>query len=91
MTSIGASANLVALVQASTILPIMLFSLMAGAIADNFDRCLLMLAAQIFLLAVSIALTLCAYFGLVTPPGCCSPSPSWSAAAPPSMGRPGSR
>ena len=67
MTSIGASANLVALVQASTTLPIMLFSLMAGAIADNFDRRMLMLAAQIFLLAVSVALTLCAYFGLVTP------------------------
>ena len=45
----------------------MLFSLMAGAIADNFDRRMLMLAAQIFLLAVSVALTLCAYFGLVTP------------------------
>jgi MFS family permease len=67
MTSIGASADLVALVQASTTLPIMLFSLMAGAIADNFDRRKLMLAAQLFLLAVSIALTLCTYFGLVTP------------------------
>ncbi|KLK92193.1 ABC transporter permease [Microvirga vignae] len=67
MTSIGASADLIALVQASTTLPIMLFSLMAGAIADNFDRRKLMLAAQIFLFAVSVALTLCTYFGLVTP------------------------
>lgn len=67
MTSIGASADYVALVQASTTLPIMLFSLTAGAIADNFDRRKLMLAAQVFLLVVSIALTLCAYFGLVTP------------------------
>ncbi len=67
MTSIGASADLVALVQASTTLPIMLFSLMAGAIADNFDRRKLMLVSQIFLLAVSVALTLCTYFGLVTP------------------------
>jgi MFS family permease len=67
MTSIGASADLIALVQASTTLPIMLFSLMAGAIADNFDRRKLMLASQIFLLAVSVALTLCSYFGLVTP------------------------
>lgn len=67
MTSIGASADLVALVQASITLPIMLFSLAAGAIADNFDRRNLMLASQIFLLVVSIALTLCAYFGLVTP------------------------
>jgi MFS family permease len=67
MTSIGASADLIALVQASTTLPIMLFSLMAGALADNFDRRQLMLAAQIFLLAVSVALTVCTYFGLVTP------------------------
>jgi MFS family permease len=67
MTSIGASADLIALVQASTTLPIMLFSLMAGALADNFDRRKLMLTAQVFLLLVSIALTLCTYFGLVTP------------------------
>ncbi|HZH50435.1 MAG TPA: MFS transporter [Microvirga sp.] len=67
MTSIGASADLVALVQASTTLPIMLFSLAAGAIADNFDRRKLMLGAQIFLLGVSIALTVFAYFGLITP------------------------
>jgi MFS family permease len=67
MTSIGASADLIALVQATTTLPIMLFSLMAGAIADNFDRRKLMLAAQLFLLMVSVALTLCTYFGLVTP------------------------
>jgi len=67
MASIGASADLVALVQASTALPIVLFSLMAGAISDNFDRRRVMLASQIFLLAVSIALTLCAYLGLVTP------------------------
>jgi MFS family permease len=67
MTSIGGSADLVALVQASTTLPIMLFSLAAGAIADNFDRRKLMLAAQIFLFGVSVALALCTYFGLVTP------------------------
>lgn len=67
MTSIGASADMVALVQASMTLPIMLFSLMAGAISDNFDRRRLMLVAQLFLLTVSVALTLFAYLGLVTP------------------------
>src|SRR3954454_22574892 len=67
MTSLGTSAGMIALVQASTTLPIMLFSLAAGAIADNFDRRRLMLTAQIFLLGVSIGLTLCSYFGLVTP------------------------
>ena len=44
---------MVALVQASTTLPIMLFSLAAGAIADNFDRRRVMLIAQVFMLAVS--------------------------------------
>ena len=40
------SADMVALVQASTSLPIMLFSLPSGAIADNFDRRRVMLVAQ---------------------------------------------
>ena len=48
MTSIGTSADMVALVQASTTLPIMLFSLAAGAIADNFDRRKLMLDGSDF-------------------------------------------
>ena len=67
MTSIGGSADLVALVQASTTLPIMLFSLVAGAIADNFDRRKLMLGSQVFLLCVSVALALLSYLDLVTP------------------------
>lgn len=66
MTSIG-TAELVALVQASVTLPIMLLSLPAGAMADNFDRRKMMLAAQIFMLAVSLALSICAWTGLITP------------------------
>ena len=56
MTSLAGSVELVALVQASTTLPIMLFSLVAGAIADNYDRRMLMLVAQVFMLAVSVVL-----------------------------------
>ncbi|CAN7149378.1 MFS transporter [Pararhizobium sp. LjRoot235] len=67
MTSISDSVNMVALVQASTSLPIMLFSLVSGALADNFDRRRIMLIAQCFMLAVSALLTVCAHFGLVTP------------------------
>ena len=48
---------MVALVQASTTLPIMLFSLAAGAIADNFNRRRVMLVAQVFMLVVSASLT----------------------------------
>lgn len=67
MTSIATSSDMVALVQASTSLPIMLFSLASGAIADSFDRRRIMLVAQSFLLLVSVGLTLCAYLGFITP------------------------
>lgn len=67
MASISSSANMVALVQASTSLPIMLFALAAGALADNFDRRKIMLTAQCFMLTVSVALTLFAWYGLITP------------------------
>jgi len=67
MLEIARSADMVALVQASTALPIMLLSLVAGAMADNFDRRKVMLAAQFFMLAVSIALSACAWRGLLTP------------------------
>lgn len=67
MTSITDSASMVALVQASTALPIMLFSLTSGAIADNFDRRRVMLAAQGFMLVVSAVLAASAYSGLLSP------------------------
>ncbi|RDL49342.1 Enterobactin exporter EntS [Ensifer sp. M14] len=67
MTSISSSANMVALVQASTALPIMMFSLVSGALADNFDRRRIMLIAQCFMLTVSALLTVCAYLGIITP------------------------
>ncbi|MCB1691171.1 MAG: MFS transporter [Pseudomonadales bacterium] len=67
MTSISDSAAMVALVQASTTLPIMTLSLVAGAVADSFDRRKVMLAAQIFMALVSASLAACAWFGLITP------------------------
>lgn len=67
MTTIAGSADMVALVQASTTLPIMLFSLAAGAIADSFDRRKVMILAQGFLLVVSITLTVLTYQNLITP------------------------
>lgn len=66
MTSIG-SAEMVALVQASVTLPIMLLSLTAGAMADTVDRRIIMLSAQGFMLAVSVVLAIVAWAGLVTP------------------------
>jgi MFS family permease len=67
MTTISGSADMVALVQAATTLPIMLFSLATGAIADNFNRRRVMIAAQVGMLAVSVGLALCAWAGLLTP------------------------
>jgi MFS family permease len=67
MISLASSPQLIALVQASTTLPIMLLSLWAGAIADNLDRRRVMLAAQIFMLLVSAALAVCAWTGILSP------------------------
>jgi MFS family permease len=67
MVSIAASPTMVALVQASVALPIMLLSLVAGAAADNLDRRKLMLAAQGFMLVVSLVLAAFAWLGLITP------------------------
>lgn len=67
MTSLAASPQMIALVQASTTLPIMLLSLWAGAVADNLDRRRVMLAAQGFMLSVSVALAVCAWMGLLSP------------------------
>ncbi len=67
MTALTDSVDLVALVQASTALPIMLFSLLGGAIADNFQRRTVLLVAQGFMLAVSVLLTIVAFMGLLNP------------------------
>ncbi|APH74264.1 MFS transporter [Aquibium oceanicum] len=67
MTSIAASADLVALVQASTTLPVMIFSLASGALADSFDRRRVMIVAQLFMLVISVALALFAWLGTMSP------------------------
>jgi MFS family permease len=90
MTTIATSPYQVALVQASTTLPIMLFALVAGAIADSFDRRKVMLVAQTFMLVVSVLLTAFTYLDLITPwtllaftflidSGTALNSPSWQA------------
>jgi MFS family permease len=67
MTGLGASPQMIALVQASTSLPIMLLSLWAGAIADNLDRRRVLLAAQSFMLVVSAILAIGTWMGWITP------------------------
>ncbi len=67
MTTISDSDDMVALVQAATTLPIMIFSLAAGALADNFDRRNIMLAAQILMMLVSAVLAVFAISGMLSP------------------------
>ena len=67
MTSIASSADMVALVQTAVALPILMWSLVSGALADGFDRRRIMLAAQIFMLIVSLALALFAWVGWMSP------------------------
>ncbi|WP_108459967.1 MFS transporter [Devosia naphthalenivorans] len=67
MTTLTDSHNMVALVQASTTLPIMVFSLAAGALADNFDRRTVMIVAQGGMMIVSLALAAMAILGLLNP------------------------
>jgi MFS family permease len=66
MTELAASNGMVALVQAANVLPYMAFSLLAGALADNFDRRTIMIWAQSFMLVASAVLAAMAYGGMVT-------------------------
>ena len=67
MTQLTSAPDLVALVQTAQWLPIMLFALVAGAIADMYDRRKVALTALCFALAGSTALALLAYADAVTP------------------------
>ncbi len=67
MTELAVSNGMVALVQAANILPYMVFSLLAGALADNFDRRMVMIWAQSFMLVASAGLAALAFGGMVTP------------------------
>lgn len=67
MTSLSPTADIVALVQASNVLPIMALSLIAGAVSDLFDRRKLMLVAQIMALIFSALLTVLTFTGSITP------------------------
>lgn len=67
MTDLTKSHLLVALVQASATIPILLLGMFAGAIADNYDRRRVMLAAQSGMLVVSALLAVLAYTGNIGP------------------------
>src|ERR1700753_1224863 len=67
MTQMASSADKVALVQTALMLPIMLISMPAGAIADMYDRRIVALVSLSISLAGASALTVLAWLGMVTP------------------------
>ncbi len=67
MTQMTPSADKVALVQTALMLPVMLISMPAGAIADMHDRRIVALVSLAIALAGATALTTLAWLGLVTP------------------------
>lgn len=67
MTELTTRHVLVALVQASSTIPILLMAVPAGAIADSYDRRVVMLWAQGFMVVVSAVLSVLGYFGGIAP------------------------
>ena len=67
MTEMTASADMVALVQTALMLPIMLVSLPAGAVADMHDRRIVSLVSLSIALVGATALTVMAFLNLTTP------------------------
>lgn len=93
MVTLDPSPLMVALVQASTVLPIFFLSLPAGTLADIFDRRAYLLATQAWMLACATVLTLITFAGWVGPwsllgltfalaAGAAMMTPAWAASVP---------
>jgi MFS family permease len=67
MTQMTSSADQVALVQTALMLPVMLISMPAGAIADMYDRRIVALVSLSIALSGATALSALAWLGLITP------------------------
>ncbi len=93
MTQLTSSPGLVALVQTALMLPLMLVSVPAGAIADMFDRRKIAVTGLSFATLCAVVLTTLAFRGLTTPwillafcsligAGVALYSPAWGASIP---------
>lgn len=67
MTELAPSPLMVSLVQAASTLPIFLFSLPAGALADLFDRRRLLMLTQAALMILAFTMAALTALGLMTP------------------------
>jgi predicted MFS family arabinose efflux permease len=69
MTSLDPRPGMVALIQAASYLPVALFVLPAGVVADVFDRRSVIVTSQLLLCAVGLLLGVLTYFGALHPWG----------------------
>ncbi len=67
MASIAPSIDFVAWVQAASSLPPLLFTMVAGALADRFDQRLMLLVAQAIVLSMAGAFAVLEQYGAMTP------------------------
>jgi MFS family permease len=67
MTSLDPAPVMVSLVQAATALPMFLFALPAGALADIFDKRQFLLAVEVATIAVAAIYAAVVWLGLATP------------------------
>ena len=67
MTTLAGTPDLVAMVQTATYLPILLLALLAGTLADLWDRRRVLLLAQFWMVSISVALAWLSGLDLVTP------------------------
>jgi MFS family permease len=68
MTQLSAAPQMVALVQSAVMLPTMLLSLVAGALADMYDRRLVAICALCLPFVAASTLVLVSYLHLLNPP-----------------------
>lgn len=98
MTRLSTSASMVALVQTALMIPLMLVTLPAGAIADMFDRRRIAMTGLAFSAASAAVLAAITFVGLTTPwvllafcvligGGVALFSPSWQASIPEQVSR----
>src|SRR5579862_2605286 len=67
MTALTASPLLIALMQTAAALPVLLLGLLAGATADIFDRRVVLIFWQTWMLAAVLLLSLLTIFGVISP------------------------
>lgn len=66
MTKLTTSSTMIALVQASAMLPIFIFGIPAGVIADLYERKSVVIYAQILMSLLAFSMAIVAYVGMMT-------------------------